>query len=145
MTSFLRGSLFDRLIDQEPTTPAVSTSIKTLTLEELKDSIYNELLWLLNTTCSFPEKDLISAQRTTLDYGVQDFSNFFPDSSENRIRLSNMIKRTITSYESRLHNLNVEVKEMDQKNDRFTLSLLIDAELITEQITEPISFIMSID
>lgn len=145
MSSFFRGSIFDRLIDPEPHINESSPSIKTLTRKELKESIHRELYWLLNTTCSFSQEELESEERSAFNYGVFDFSNFFPDSSDNRTKLSIMLKKVIESYEPRLSNIVVSVQEMNSRDDNFSLSLVIDAELILDHITEPITFIMAIN
>lgn len=145
MNDYLRGSLFDRLVDDEPYVTQASPSLKTLDRKGLKDSIHRELSWLLNTTCSFSREQMESMDRNTLTYGIHDFSSFFPDSSDNRVRLSHVIREIIESFEPRLRNVEVEVKEMNTKKDRFTLALVIEAELVINKITEPITFIMAID
>lgn len=145
MNDHLRGSLFDRLVDDEPYVTQTSPSLKTLDRKGLKDSIHRELSWLLNTTCSFSREQMDSMDRNTLTYGIHDFSSFFPDSSDNRVRLSHVIREIIESFEPRLRNVEVEVKEMNTKKDRFTLALVIEAELVINKITEPITFIMAID
>lgn len=145
MTEYLRGSLFDCLVDLEPHNTYTARSIKTLTREELKASIHRELTWLLNTTCAFSYEEMESMDRHTLSYGIQDFSCFFPDSSENRIRLGNMIREVIDAFEPRLDKVEVEVKEMNSQKDHFSLSLIIQAVLKTDTAKEPITFIMAID
>ncbi len=145
MKDHLRGSLFDRLVDEEPYVTQVSPSLKTMDRDGLKDSIHRELSWLLNTTCSFSRQQMESMDRNTLTYGIHDFSSFFPDSSDNRVRLSHVIKEIIESFEPRLRSVEVEVKEMNTQKDRFALALVIEAELIINKITEPITFIMAID
>jgi type VI secretion system protein ImpF len=145
MKEHIRGSLFDRLIDWEPYVEQVSPSIKTLTREELKNSIQQELTRLLNTTCSFSRDQMEDLERNTLTYGIHDFSGFFPDSSDNRTRLSNVIREVIEAFEPRLKKVSVAVEEMNNQNDRFSLALIIDAELEIDTVTEPITFIMAID
>lgn len=133
------------MIDPEPYVTDISRSIKTLTHEEVKQSIQRELTWLLNTTCSFSQEQMEKEERSTLNYGIHDFSNFFPDSSDNRTRLSSMIKSIVESFEPRLADVEVEIKKMTSRNDQFSLSLIIEAGLIIDRITEPVTFIMAID
>ena len=145
MKEFARGSLFDRLIDLDPYVQETSTTLKTLTRKELVESVKREISWLLNTTCSFSQEDLEGRERNCLNYGVYDFSCFFPDSSDNRTRLAKIVEDAIEAYEPRLKNTEVTVNEMSSKNDKFTLSLLIDGELLINKISEPVSFIMAIE
>ncbi len=145
MTENIRGSLFDRLIDPEPYVTVTSPSIKTLTRKELKASIHRELSWLLNSTCAFSQEEMELQERNTLNYGIHDFSCFFPDSSDNRFRLGRVIKGVIESFEPRLQSVNIDVQEMSDKNDRFTLSMVIEAELVVDRVKEPVTFIMAID
>jgi len=145
MKEFARGSLFDRLIDMDPYVLEASTTLKTLTLKELKESVKREIGWLLNTTCSFSQEELEGMERNCLNYGVHDFSCFFPDSSDNRSRLAKIVQNAIEAFEPRLKNTEVTVNEMSSNNDKFTLSILIDGELMINKISEPVSFIMAIE
>ncbi len=145
MKEFATGSLFDRLIDMDPYVQETSTTLKTLTREELKESVKREITWLLNTTCSFSQEELDGKERNCLNYGIHDFSCFFPDSSNNRTRLAKIVENAIDAYEPRLRNTEVTVSEMSSNNDKFSLSLAIDGELQINKISEPVSFIMAIE
>lgn len=142
---YIRGSLFDRLIDWSPHEPETSPALKTLTLAELKDSIHREVSWLLNTMCSYSSDEIDDMERSTLNYGMHDFSSFFPDNNDNRRKLSKVVGDLINVYEPRLQNVNVEVDNMNNGNDKFSLSLVIEAEMVIDKINEPVTFIMAIN
>lgn len=141
---YMRGALFDRLVDNEPENQHVSASLKTLSVKELKDSIRREISWLLNTRCTFSQDALAGVERSVVDYGIPDFSCFFPDNNENRKKLTRAISDVIEAYEPQLKNVDVEVKDDEGQVDKFSLSLLIKANVIINQVPEPITFIMDV-
>ena len=136
-----RGSLFDRLIDDEPYVEEVSPSLLTLNLEEIKFSIYREISWLLNSNSSHRQEELDKQDRTCVNYGFPDFSCLFPDSTVDRKKLSKIVAETISKYEPRLSNIEVEVREGEE--DSFSISLLVGAELNIEEVKEPITFMIA--
>ncbi len=142
---FVRGSIFDRLVDMEPYKKEASPILKTLTVNELKDSVHREISWLLNTHCSYSQNEMDGVDKSTLTYGIHDFSAFFPDSNDNRNRLAKMVKDVVEAFEPRLANIDVGVVEMSAQDDSFSLTLIIEAKLKIDDINEPVTFIMAIN
>ena len=139
-----RASLFDRLVDFEPNNRTQVSTVKTLSRQELKDSIQKEIHWLLNTRCEFPMEALKDQERDTLNYGTPSFTSFFPADPGTRKKLSEEIQTLITTYEPRLKNVEVLLKDEEQKTDYFSLKILIVADLVVDEISEPVQFLMQV-
>ena len=73
-----------------------------------------------------------------LDYGIPDFSSLSPRSADDHRLIENIIGQTVSAYEPRLQQVRVQVDQFHE-SDR-TLWIKIDAVLVTESITEPVSF-----
>jgi type VI secretion system protein ImpF len=71
-------------------------------------------------------------------YGLQDFTMKNPSSTMVRQRLRQVIERTISRFEPRLKNVNVQIEASGQ-NAR-DLRFRITAMLILEPISEPVIF-----
>lgn len=145
MVEHIRASLLDRLVDDDPYTGVGTAALKTIDKKELKESIHREISWLLNTLCPCSQDEMEREERNTLNYGVHDFSGFFPDNSENRLKLGKILREVIEAFEPRLENVEVYVEEMNDRHDRFTLSVIIRSTMVTDEIREPVTFVMAIE
>ena len=103
----VRAALLDRLIDLEPEIPREPRPLKTMSVKELYTSVLEELNRLLNSRCPLDFDELESRERTTIDYGVPDFSAFSPQSLDDQKLLAKNIGKTITLYEHRLQDVRV--------------------------------------
>ena len=73
-----------------------------------------------------------------IDYGVPDVSLFFPRNHADQERLAAILSRAITAFEPRLQQVRVTVEEVTA-NER-ALWVSIDAGLVVESVTAPVSF-----
>jgi type VI secretion system protein ImpF len=136
-----RALLFERLTDFEPLTPSEKKPFIYSTKEELKESVRREVSWLLNTRSPFPSFYLDAQEQTTFNYGIPDlFSLFFPLDTQGQRRLSRLLGKIIAGFEPRLRNVEANLERYDDINR--SLWLRIDAHLVVDTISEPISFLV---
>jgi type VI secretion system lysozyme-like protein len=133
-----RAPLFARLVDLDPSTPEESRPLRVQSLSGLKESVRQEVGWLLNTRCPIPAHLLQVRERTVIDYGVPDLSLFFPRNPADQERLGAILSQAIASFEPRLQQVQVAVEE-NTENAR-ALWVRIDAGLVVESLRESVSF-----
>lgn len=128
--------LFDRLIDQEPMESVEIRPMRgyspSLLIESVRQEVERLLYSRIDTT-----PVLRSGLRTVLDYGVPDWSGFFPPSQENQRRLRDAVTESLKVFEPRLQRVQVEVARVREQN---ALQIRIDAMLVVEPVSEPVSF-----
>jgi len=112
--------------------------LRTLTREELKESVRRDLEWLLNTRTSFPGFLLDDKDLTVIDYGIPDFGSYSPANPDHQKLLAKRITRSISVFEPRLRKVRVTVES--EMADEKTLRINIDAVLVVESFREPVSF-----
>ena len=105
---------------------------------ELKESVRQEVGRLLNTRCPIPAHLLQARERTVIDYGVPDVSLFFPRNPADQERLAAILSQAIAAFEPRLQQVRVTVEAITE-NER-ALWVRVDAGLVVESVTEPVSF-----
>jgi len=130
--------LFDRLVDWQPTLPSEAPPLRTLGRRELKESVRRELTYLLNTRVSLPAHRLRARERSVIDYGIPDFSMLSARSHEDRLQLAEIIRAAIVAYEPRLTDVRVRLDPVP--GDDASLTGRIEAALVVDRVTEPLSF-----
>lgn len=133
-----RASLLDRLVDDEPDAAAELRLRRVLTRDELMESVRSELARLLNTRLG-PMRN--AGARTVLEYGVVDYTAFYPANQENRRRLARMMEASIETFEPRLRSPRVQV---DAAPEQHGLVVRIEGILVSESVREPVSFPIAI-
>jgi type VI secretion system protein ImpF len=133
-----RASLIDRLVDLNPKSQWEEQPFRTLSREELRESVRRDLEWLLNTRTSFPGSPLDKKDLTVIYYGIPDFGSYSPANPDHQELLAKRITRSISAFEPRLKNVRVIV-EPEMPNEK-TLRIHIDAVLVVESLREPVSF-----
>jgi len=133
----VRMPLFDRLVDRDPTLRRELHPLRTLDRGGLKESIRRELERLLNTRSSLPADRLAARERSSIDYGVPDFSMFSAASFADRQRLAEIVRRAIAAYEPRLAGVRVH---LEHAGDDFRLIGRIEAMLLTGRVAQPVHF-----
>jgi type VI secretion system protein ImpF len=133
-----RASLIDRLIDRNPRSQWEAPPFRTLSREELKESVRRDLEWLLNTRTSLPGSLLDDKDLTVIDYGIPDFGFYSPANPDHQKLLAQRIRRSISVFEPRLQKVQVTVEP--EMPDEKTLVIHIDAVLVVELFREPVSF-----
>lgn len=139
----VRMPLFDRLVDRDPRLPHELRPTRTLDRRGLRESVRRELEQLFNTRCPFPAHRLPIRERSVIDYGVPDFSVFSPRSFDDRVRLAELLRRTIEAFEPRL--IDVQVSLEPEPGNELSLIGVIEAKVLTDMVPEPISFETSLD
>jgi type VI secretion system protein ImpF len=134
-----RALLFDRLVDLNPgSQDDGSRPFRILNREQLKESVRRELRQLLNTRCSLPLHQVAEEERTVINYGIPDFSSLSAEDADARELISTVIARTIAAYEPRLKQIRVTVEPLS--DNRWALGLSVEALLVVDSFTEPVSF-----
>ena len=139
----VRMPLFDRLVDRDPRLPHELRPTRTLDRRGLRESVRRELEQLLNTRCPFPAHRLPIGKRSVIDYGVPDFTVFSARSFDDRVRLAELLRRTIEAFEPRLIDVQVSL-ELMPGNDLALLGF-IEAKMLTDLVPEPVSFETALD
>jgi type VI secretion system lysozyme-like protein len=134
----VRTPLFDRLVDRDPFLRREVRPMRTLDRRGLKESVRRELEQLFNTRCPIPTHRLRLRERSVIDYGIPDFSTFSPRRFDDRTRLADVLRRAIEAFEPRLASVRVHVDAVG--GDDMALVAVIEADLIVENVTEPVSF-----
>ena len=134
----VRMPLFDRLVDLDPGSEREGRPLRTLDREGLRESVRRELERLLNTRTAVPIKRVEERERTVIDYGIPDFSGFAAANPDDQRRLEGIIARAIEAFEPRLREVRVALEP--GTGDKQRLRGVIEAMLVVEEVTEPLSF-----
>ncbi|MEO5930380.1 MAG: type VI secretion system baseplate subunit TssE [Candidatus Kapaibacterium sp.] len=133
----IAASLFDRLIDDDPLESSEPRPRRVVTRREFRDSVRAELMRLFNSRSDIRHYDPAPGGMTVLNYGLPDFSSFFPASQEHQRMLTDEIVRSITAFEPRLRRVRAHVTGSPRAG---TLSIAIEAVLMAGSEPEPVSF-----
>ncbi|NNB90243.1 type VI secretion system baseplate subunit TssE [Corallococcus exiguus] len=136
--------LFDRLIDDEPRRRRAHLP-KTLSEEQLRESVHRELTRLLNTRSRLTlqqAETLAPDAWTVLDYGLPDMATLRSASSTDRARLAQVLAHTITAFEPRLGEVRVAVEPHATRED--VLRVLVSGLLWMEKRAEPLTFALEL-
>jgi type VI secretion system protein ImpF len=139
-------SVFDRLLDDDPTRGEDLRKTRGRALTELRDALRRDLEALLNTRpCSTTwEAPLVELNDSILNYGVATVTNAEMNADENRERFRSAVERAIRSFEPRFLKVSVTLLEDVDRIDR-TLRLRIEALVRAEPAPEPLIFDSIID
>lgn len=135
--------LFDRLMDDNPSSDEESTPLRRYSRDELKASIQREVEQLLNTRPGYlrlqelDEPDEM-VEGTTLFYGAHYFGDFDVTSSEGRRQIARSLAQSIERFEPRLQDVTVAISDFDKVKSR--LAVVIDGTLVSGNIREQWSF-----
>jgi type VI secretion system protein ImpF len=135
---YARATLFDRLVDLEPELSREPQPLRTFNKKELLASVRSEVGRLLNTRCPTPANLDGEQEQTVIDYGIPDFSSFYPQNPDDQRRLALVVSKAISAFEPRLQQVRATVEEVE--NDIRALRIRIDAVLVYESVREPVSF-----
>lgn len=136
------ASLLDRLVDLQPKEKIEKNVLRAYSKIELQEAVLRDLTWLLNTRCPISYKILEKReQRSVIDYGIPDFGDLYTQNPDDRAILIEAIEQAIHIYEPRLKDVRIILeKEQDQRQ----LVGYIEANLIFNQIVEPLTFPITI-
>jgi type VI secretion system lysozyme-like protein len=132
-----RALLFDMLVDDNPNQPNESSPFRYFKVDQLKESVINEVTNLLNTRRSFANFDNI-VWGTTLAYGMGDHAGASTNSEKDKEAIATDIQKTIQRFESSLKSIRVKIVEAEPLSAG--LLVVIDAILKAGKIQEQFSF-----
>ena len=134
-----QASILDRLLDYDPKV-ATEPVRDRLSVRQIKDAVIRDLENLLNTRRQIlvPSPEYHEVHSSLYMYGLQDFTMKNPGSPMVKQKLRQVIEGTISRFEPRLKNVNVQIEASGQ-NAR-DLRFRINAMLVMDPITEPVIF-----
>ena len=137
----LLPSVFDRLIDREPTVPQDSPQSRSQVLYELKQSVRRDLQNLLNTRwrCDIWPPDYDQLEMSLVNYGIPDFSGVNMGGPESQRRLIEIVEKAIEFFEPRFVRFSLVQSGAQDSFDR-TLRFKIEGLLRAEPAPEPVSY-----
>jgi type VI secretion system protein ImpF len=133
----LQPSLLDRLTDDNPTQKVESREKRVLSLTQLRQSVYRDLEWLLNTGCLETTQDLSDypyVKQSVLNYGIPDLTGTTISRADPPI-LERYLRQAILNFEPRIlkHSLKVRAKAGGKHN---TVIFEIEGELWAQPLPE---------
>lgn len=118
-------SLLDRLLDDNPEADWEANPNESWDVQMLVESIRQDLEDLLNTRLGFGDEipgEFSEVKKSLVVYGLPDISSFSRKSQQDQRRLIQIIENAIKTFEPRLHQVQVSVKEKPGA-DKFEKSL----------------------
>ncbi len=142
----LLPSVYDRLIDNDPSSLEESQGSRSQVLFELKQSVRRDLQNLLNTRwkCVSWPPDYEELELSLINYGIPDFSGVNMGGPEAQKRLIEIVERAIEFFEPRFHRFSLLPSTNRNDYDR-TLRFKIDGFLKAEPSPEPVSYDTTMD
>lgn len=133
-------SVLDRLIDYEPDNKNEAPKSVQQSIDDLKRSVKRDVEWLLNTRLAhdvIPE-GLEEVRNSLATFGLPDFVGMSSKDAEERKSLLKNLEKALRTFEPRLINLKVSLKELD--NLERGVVFQVEADLKMEPVPEPIVF-----
>jgi type VI secretion system protein ImpF len=135
-------SILDRLIDNEPHTPADPPMTRPQSVRHLKAALRRDLEWLLNTRRIAME---IEAEHPELaaslfHYGLPDVTALSFTNPKDRIKLLRTLESTIRTFEPRISNVKVVPVDSGEAGVRQMLRFQVEGLLRMDPAPEQISF-----
>lgn len=131
-------SVLDRLVDEQPGSPADPPMSREQSLRLLKAAIKRDLEWLLNTRRSPEAVESSSSElyRSLFNYGLPDISNLSMLATHDQDRLLWMMENTIAEFEPRIRatRITLEPAGPDSRMLRFQIEGLLEIDPAPERI-----------
>ncbi|HMT09129.1 MAG TPA: type VI secretion system baseplate subunit TssE [Pyrinomonadaceae bacterium] len=133
-------SVFDRLIDLDPTSSAEAESSRSVSLRELKLAVRRDLEWLLNTRCHADDEidENSELRRSVAFYGLPDILGMSPKNPAEQKRLTKALEAAIKQFEPRFLNPIVTLEPVDPVDRQ--LKFRIEASLDIDPTPETVVF-----
>ncbi len=113
-------------------------------IRRLRQSVAQNLEWLLNTRSSFHDEDLAgtpSVAASHVAFGLPDLSRYSPTNEADASTIAELLRTAIRRFEPRLVPSSVHVSFMPAEENKLgPLQYRIDAILFVEPIDEPVAF-----
>lgn len=145
MLKISRSPLFEKLIDENPQESFEETPQNLQSLEELQESIKEDLSRLLNTRLPFFWRDLENQKNSPIPfmYGVNLTSAIFTEDTVEIREVEARIERALRAFESRLIDPRVKLQKLDNAPE--SLFAHIDAVVEIADRRIPMSFPITIN
>jgi len=127
----------------DPYQPLEVRPRRTLSKDELRISIARDVSRLLNTRCAYSLDELEGLERTVLEYGLPDLSNYHATNQDDQPRLAEAVRQAVAAYEPRLADIAVEVLRVDPQSRALTVAVAGLART-GKALLEPVSFVVAI-
>lgn len=133
-------SVFDRLIDTDPSKSQDVPKSRATSLRELKDAVRRDVEWLLNTRCFIDRENesLEETRRSVAFYGLQDFTGLAAKDISERKRITTALEESLRFFEPRFLDLKISVEPVNNVDRQ--LKFRIEARLDVDPAPEPITF-----
>lgn len=137
----LLPSVYDRLIDDDPTSNSEPVKTRNQVLYELKQSVQRDLQNLLNTRwrCHEWPPGFEELELSLINYGIPDFTGINMSGEANCNRLREIIEHVIQSFEPRFIRVRVKIDSAIEGINR-NLRFLVEGLLHAEPAPEPVIF-----
>ena len=116
----LKGSLLDRLIDEDPSAERDQPIERRFEMKALRESVRRDLEMLLNTRCppETPPRALEQLDRSLCSFGIEDFFAASLTTRAERDALARSLERRIARFEPRLEELEVAALDARDPSER---------------------------
>lgn len=134
-------NLLEKLLDEDSRNRTAAGALKSISIEQYKESVARDLEGLLNSRAAFSEEDLEAfpnCRKSLMTYGLSDFSGKSLANAYDRAAICRSLEQAVARHESRL--LNVRVSLQTNARSASTLHFTIHALLNLQPAREPISF-----
>ncbi len=132
-------SVLDRLIDNDPGTPADPPAGRQQSVRQLKAALRRDLEWLLNTrrTPDAVTETSSLLYKSLFNYGLPDISNLSIQSVQDQNRLLRMMEGTICAFEPRIKGARVTLESAGPNSRvlRFVIEGLLDMDPAPERVS----------
>lgn len=138
---YLRASILDRLMDDEPHIQVETEKSKHQQLKELRNSVRRDLEILLNTRYRVisPDENLKEVQSSVLNYGLPDLATVNIVDIDKRRAFTQGLEKILKTFEPRFKTVKVSYQANNDNTDR-TLRFRIDATLYADPVPEIVVF-----
>jgi type VI secretion system protein ImpF len=137
-----RAPLFDRLVDDDPSSPSEPQPRRVLDARGLRASVAAELDRLLNTRAPIAADEVARRERSTIDYGIPDLSYFWPGAGASETELGHLIEQAITAFEPRL--LSPRAAILRPPDQRGAAIVEVSGKLAIGTVMEPVAFALPV-
>jgi type VI secretion system lysozyme-like protein len=137
-----RALLFDRLIDNDPSSPYEAQPRRTLDAAGLRASVAAELDRLLNTRAPIAADEVARRPRSTINYGIPDLSYFRPGGGGSQAELVRLIEQTIAAFEPRLLSPRATIVQSDERREAMTVE--VAGKLAIGTVMEAVTFALPV-
>ena len=131
--------LFDRLEQPHDNEKKI---VQWLDIKNLERSVFNELNRITQTRSRLTFLEYLNKKNlTVLDYGLPDFYGFSTQNSDNRNKVTDVLKKAFTYFEPRLTKISID--HIVDNQSKSELKFQITGDLLANFSTEPVTFLIS--